>query len=210
MSKSIFVLASATGAILVLRAIKRSRSPVIETKLCCPCGKVKGTIRAKYEDSARIQCFCTDCRAYNKTIAALGGSKPLIHKYGETHLCQFCKSDVTIDEGLEHLKLARKAPNNGMYRYYADCCHVPIMNTVDFLGFVGVYEDHLDENHKKFHGPVTWCEHEAEMPYDSSLPKINMLRFLWGIVRYMPWKHSGPFDYDMEPLFWGGKEDKQD
>jgi len=210
MSKMLFVVASVTGAALTFRAVKRSKSPTIETKLCCPCGKVKGTIRAKYEDSERIHCYCTDCRTYNKAIAALGGkgNKPLNHEYGESHLCQFCKSDVTIDEGLEHIKLARKAPNEGMYRYYTDCCHVPLMNTVDFLAFVGVYEDNLDKNHKKFHGPVTVFEQEAEKPFDLPIPQINFPRFLWGLVRYMPWRHAGPFDYGKEPFYWGDNGDE--
>jgi len=212
MPQMLFILASATGVVLTFRAIKRLRSPTIETKLCCPCGKVKGTIRAKYEDSERIQCCCTDCRTYNKAIAGLRGkdNRPLNHGYyGETHLCQFCKSDISIDEGLEYIKLARKAPNKGMHRYYATCCHAPLMNTFDFLAFVGVYEDHLDENHKKFHGPVVLFEDEAEKPFDLPIPKLNFPRFLWGLIRYMPWRHSGPFNYDMEPFYWGVEENKQ-
>ncbi|CAJ1931514.1 unnamed protein product [Cylindrotheca closterium] len=202
-------MASAAIGLLAFRAFKRSRSPIIETKFCCPCGKVKGTIRAKYEDSSRIHCCCTDCRAYTKAVAALGGKvKPLIHDYGEAHLCQVCKSDVTIDEGLEHIKLARKGPSQGMHRYYTGCCSVPLMNTFDFLGFVALYEDHLDEHHKQFHGPSVFCEHEAEKPFDLPIPKASTPRFLWNVLRYMPWRHSGPFDYTLEPLYWGDNKKK--
>mmetsp|Transcript_5025 Transcript_5025/g.11995 ORF Transcript_5025/g.11995 Transcript_5025/m.11995 type:complete len:225 (+) Transcript_5025:87-761(+) len=201
----LFVLASASIVALAFRAVKRSRSPIIETKLCCPCGKVKGTIRAKYEDSERIYCCSTDCRAYNKAIAGLGGkcNKSLNHEYGETHVCQFCKSAATIDGGLEHIKLARKAPNEGAFRYYADCCNAPLMNTADFVAFVGFYEDILDENHKKFHGPVVLFENEAEKPFDLPIPKISVPRLLWGLVRYLPYRDAGPFDYGLEPFYWG-------
>lgn len=198
----------------MVRAVKRSKSPIIESKLSCKCGSIQGKISAKKEDSLRIYCYCTDCRAYATAIGGLGGdsSKPsFLHANGECHLVQVCKDAVTIDKGKEKMKLARKAPNQGMYRYYAECCNVPLMNTVDILGFVGVYDDNLDENVEQFFGPFDYCTHEAsKLPIESPNPKNSILRFLWNLLRYASASKAGPFDYSLTPFYWGDNKDEKE
>lgn len=146
---------------MVLRAIKRAFSPTIHCKLSCQCGKIQGHINAKWEDSIRIHCYCTDCRSYANYIAKLGNhEETTIGKpHGDNRVVQVCKSAITIEQGKDFLGLARKAPPEKagklyMHRYFAKCCHVPLMNTVEFLGFVGVFTHFLDANHKQFDGPV--------------------------------------------------------
>lgn len=122
---------------------------------------------------------------------------------------QVCKNAVTIHKGKEFLQLARKGPPSKdnkqmfMHRFYASCCGSPLMNTVSFLGFVGLYTDFLDDNHKQYYGPVCLFPEKALSKPNPPIPDVFVPHFLWKLVRYLPWKNSGPFDYDMEPKFWG-------
>lgn len=200
-------LVATAGVLVVLRAIKRHFAPVIQAKLSCRCGKVQGSICAKADDSIRLRCYCEDCRNYANFIEKDSSSKESIvyQPCGESRLVQVCKSGVSIDQGVEHLKLSRRAPNTGMFRYYASCCNTPILNTVDFLGYVGVYENNLDKETEKFAGPWCFCPHEAvKTPLEKeALPTVPVRYFLWNLLRYMPWTKSGPLDYSLEPVFWG-------
>ena len=96
-----------------------------------------------------------------------------------------------------------------MGAFIASCCHVPLFNTVDFLGFVGVFTSFLDENHKQFDGPVCMFTEKALEDPKGREKDIFVPDFLWKLVRYYPWRKSGPFDYSLEPVYWGGdkKED---
>ena len=208
-------LAATAGVALILRAVKRSFSPTVRAKLSCRCGAVQGEISAKKEDSVRLHCYCEDCRNYAKAISNLDSkdNKPLSYPCGETHLVQVCKNAVSIHKGKEHIRLARKSPDNGgMFRYYAGCCHVPLYNTISFLGFVGVFEDNLDAiEREKFYGPVCYCTKEAvKFPLENPVPDMFAPMFLWNLLRYIPWTKAGPFDYTMTPtIFWGGDETKK-
>lgn len=203
------------GTALVLRAIKRSVSPEIRCKLKCKCGKVEGCVKAKKEDSIRIHCFCEDCRVYARFVAAQGNhEEETIGKNGDNRVVQVCKQAVTIEKGQEFLQLARKGPPSKdnkqlfMHRFYASCCGSPLFNTVDFLGFVGVFTDFLDENHTKFDGPVCMFPEKALNKPDPPIKDIFAPDFLWKLVRYFPWRNSGPFDYGMEPKYWGSETKK--
>lgn len=190
---------------LLRRRVRRGRSPAIESKLACPCGKVKGTVRAIAEDSTRIRCYCNDCRDYARAVMEQGTrcTKTAAAFPSSVQILQVCKSAVTITEGRECMRLARKSPEDGgMHRFYCGSCHTPLMNTFDFLGFVGVLEDNLDGEREKFYGPVQIFEELAAGPIERPVPKVNMLRFLWGLVRYAPWTKAGPFDCGMTPFYW--------
>lgn len=215
-SSLVITAAGAVAAtVLTMRAIKRYWSPTIECQLKCQCGKIEGTISAKKEDSIRIVCYCEDCRQYAKFIAGLGNhpDTTIGQPHGDSRVVQVCKSAVTITKGQELLGLARKGPPNPdnkkifMHRFYAKCCHVPLMNTVDFLGFVGVFTDFLDANQKSFAGPVAMLTEEALVDPGKREADIFVPDFLWKLVRYAPWTKAGPFDYELEPVYWGGAKD---
>jgi len=139
-----------------------------------------------------------------------------------TRVVQVCKSAVTVARGRHLIKLARKGPPRPssskdekkrqvyMHRFFAGCCSVPLFNTVDFLGFVGVYTDRLvdgDEAAQKFDGPVRMFPEEALSPPIVEEPDVFAPVFLWKLVRYQPWYRSGPFDYDQKPdIYWGSFE----
>jgi Family of unknown function (DUF6151) len=217
LTTALTVAAVTAGAAIVVRTVRRHYfSPTITCKLSCRCGQIQGTVSAKKEDSAFIYCYCQDCRDYATFIAQLGG-KPdttIGKEYGDNRIVQVCKSAVTITKGQDKLLLARKAAPNKkskqvyMHRYYAGCCHVPLMNTVSFLGFVGVLTDFLDGNHERYDGPCRVHQQEAWGQPDPPLPDAFIPAFIWKVIRYLPWRHAGPFDYQLTPVYWGEGNDK--
>lgn len=130
-------------------------------------------------------------------------------EFGDNRVVQVCKSAIEIEKGRELLKLAikKKEKKSGevfMHRYYAGCCHVPIMNTVDFLGFVGVFADFLDDEAvQKWDGPCRMFPEEGFGQPNEPLPDVSAPPFLWKLFRYMPWRKSGPFDYSLPAVYWG-------
>ena len=152
---------------------------------------------------------------------------------GDNRVCQFCKSDIQITKGLEYIKLARKGkplspppPSKGkkqekqqqqqlyMHRFYASCCSHPLYNTVDFLGFVGVFIDILVDTKalQKFDGPVYMFENEAYKDptkrQDVLHKSIFVPHFIWKLIRYYPYRNCGSttyLNYNLKDVvYWGG------
>jgi hypothetical protein len=202
------ICASTIAVALVGRYIKRQRSPKIHSKLQCPCGSVQGYIQCIHEDSIRLWCFCDDCREYAEFVASQGGTS-VVGEYGETRLVQVCKSDLHLTQGRQWLQLSRKRPpTHGkssvyMHRYYSKCCHAPLYQTVDFLGFVGVHLTVLDDHRSEFDGPVCMFPEKATEQCPHLPPDASIAHFLWKLIRYHFSRKLGPFDYDMEPVYWG-------
>lgn len=221
-------------ALLLMRAIKRGLfSPTITATIRCNCGSIEGIVRAKKEDSIMINCYCKDCRQYANYVASLAdGDNNTSNETDDSRLCarvvQVCKNAVHVHKGRNLLKLARKSePGTGMYRFYSGCCCVPMFNTVNYLGFVGIFIDRLifdgNNNHSMFDGPVCMFPEEREQAdqYEKDAtqqqpqlpppdePKISVPDFLWKLVRYQPYANTGPFDYDQVPLYWGGNKEKK-
>ena len=228
-SKSAAIAVGVVATTLLLRAMKRKFSPAICCKLRCKCGNIQGQVCAKREDSIRIWCFCDDCREYADFVAAQqrqdnkkgGVCKPIYGEYGESRIVQVCKSDVTIEKGNDFLQLSRKFPPSSdgakkgkqqiyMHRYYAKCCGVPIFQTVDFLGFVGIFTDNLDGDYDKYDGPVAMFPELALKKMEEPIADIFVPHFLYKLVRYHPYRKMGPFDYDQEPTYWGKSDKKKD
>lgn len=211
--------ASTLGAFLLLRFVKRSFSPVKTEELSCACGKIKGTVSAKTEDSLSINCYCQDCRDYAAFVASQGNTP------NQCKLCspliQVCKNAVTITEGQDLLQLARKGDPEDkenkqlyMHRYYSKCCGVPLMNTVSFLGFVGIFKDRLSQKGNKFGSPLVRLFDNEALPgtkflNEADMTPLRVLDFNWKLIRYMAWRSAGPFDYMQEPVYWGKNDEKK-
>lgn len=235
------VLVASTTLLLLGRYLYRQwYSPVVQCSLQCRCGKIQGHIKARPFDTIRLDCYCPDCQDYAHYIAHLGGAEgatttkrtPSIRgSRGETKILQVCKSDIHISHGIEHLKLARKGPQEQskqegayyMHRFYAGCCHMPLMNTIDFLGFVGVMVDALDaDTVSKYYGTPVVSHPECALPTtttstmteeeEKEQPMASTPRFLWNLLRYHPWRSAGSdfLKYDLEPVVYWGKDDDDD
>jgi len=73
-------------------------------------------------------------------------------EFGGTDIVQLTPAQVTIDQGMEHLRCLRLTPK-GLYRWYAGCCKTPIANTISpGFPFVGLVHNALAGN-----GPPDDC-----------------------------------------------------
>jgi hypothetical protein len=178
---------------------------MIEAKFSCGCGAIQGKIGAKKEDSMQLHCYCNDCRDFTAAIAAKGAKT--IESTAECRLVLVGKNALTIDQGTENIKLARKAGDKGMFRYYAGCCNVPLWNTGDSIGFVGVYDNILSERKEEFDGPYGFGEDEpGKLTITDPVPILTGAKFMEHLGRYGPHVESGPFDYSLPPVYWDEEE----
>jgi hypothetical protein len=94
------------------------------------------------DNGNRIVCMCDDCQAF-----ALFLDRPdALDQYGGTDIYQTTPSQLTITDGIEHLRCMRLSPK-GLFRWYAGCCNTPIANTADtarapFAGVIHTFMDH--------------------------------------------------------------------
>jgi hypothetical protein len=221
--------AALTTTLVVVRWIqKRANTPIVRARLQCACGKVQGVVVAIPQDSLQLYCYCQDCRDYAAFVAAQKPQpQPGCTKQDptstssarndcksddddSTHIVQVCKSAVTLFQGADQLQLARKSPNApGMHRFYAKCCCAPVFNTVQCLGFVGVLMDRLtyEDEKRQFSSPVSCYPEFSKTATETTTfaPLLSIPDALWKLIRYVPYTRAGPFDYNQEPVYWGGK-----
>lgn len=105
--------------------------------LSCGCGKVKGFIHtAKPQNGLHLICMCRDCQAYAHYLKV---SDKVLDKYGGTEVYQIAPSELKLTAGQESVQCLQLSPK-GIFRWYSQCCHTPIANTLGNAGvpFVGV------------------------------------------------------------------------
>jgi hypothetical protein len=165
------------------------------------------------EDSISINCYCSDCRNYANWVQSQSENKQntnLFDDCGGSKIIQVCKSDLHIDkESLPFISLSRKEKDSGMFRFYSNCCNVPLFNTIDYLGFVGVLAVNLDENVKELGDFVPICEKEALKPPSVKLNSFSFVpKFMSKLLEYQMYSKDGPFNYTLTPQYWGSKKEE--
>ena len=117
-----------------------------EIKLACDCGKVQGVAHEmNAQKGNRLTCCCSDCQAFAHYLMNLGrGNHPaILDQYSGTDIFQMPLSKLTIDQGIEQLACMRLSAK-GLYRWYSQCCHTPIGNTLGpKMPFVGVVHNFM-------------------------------------------------------------------
>ncbi|OUR93771.1 hypothetical protein A9Q84_18850 [Halobacteriovorax marinus] len=110
--------------------------------LKCTCGKIQGIAKNITPKAGNhIVCMCVDCQAF---AHYLGKSKESLDENGGTHIFQITPKQVEVTVGREHLKCMQMSPK-GLKRWYADCCKMPIANTLSFkISFVGLFTTFID------------------------------------------------------------------
>ena len=93
--------------------------------LRCRCGQMRGVAR-KVSPSAgfRIVCYCKDCQAFARFL----GRPDVLDAAGGTDIFQMATGRVTLTAGTEALRCLRLS-DQGVFRWYADCCRTPIANS---------------------------------------------------------------------------------
>lgn len=109
--------------------------------LQCRCGTVKGYV-ASPQAANRGVCYCKDCQMF---AHYLGRAADILDELGGTEVIQTLPANVTFTEGRQALACIRLT-QNGLLRWYADCCNTPIGNTqANFrFSFVGLVHNCLE------------------------------------------------------------------
>ncbi|MEL7488619.1 MAG: DUF6151 family protein, partial [Pseudomonadota bacterium] len=103
----------------------------------CACGAVEGVIRDATPDrGTHCVCYCKDCQAFAHYLDC---TDEMLNAEGGTAIYQTLPSRVDFSKGADRLACVQ-VTENGIYRWYADCCKSPIGNTAqsDKLPFVGL------------------------------------------------------------------------
>jgi hypothetical protein len=104
--------------------------------LRCRCGTLKGNV-SRAEKAIRGICYCKHCQAYARF---LGRADVVLDELGGTDVVATLPKRVTFTEGVESLT-CMSFSQNGLLRWYANCCNTAIGNTprnfkVSYLGLV--------------------------------------------------------------------------
>jgi hypothetical protein len=183
--------------------------------LKCQCGSLRGVaIDISPSKGNRLTCMCDTCQTY---AHHLGQAEKILDKYGGTDIFQMTPSELTITEGIEHLRCLQ-LEGRGVLRWYAGCCNTPVANTlssakVPFVGVPHTFMDHAGHRRTREQdlGPLlarTMGEHGiGELPSDaySSTPLSVIFRSLYLLIlAWLKGKHepSPFFDADTgKPIF---------
>jgi Family of unknown function (DUF6151) len=99
--------------------------------LRCQCGRVRG-IAHEVSPAAglRFVCYCNDCQAFARFL-----KRPdVLDPAGGTDIFQMPPARLKLTAGAEAVRCLRLS-DNGVLRWYADCCRTPIGNTAARPGF---------------------------------------------------------------------------
>lgn len=104
-------------------------------KLQCECGRVSGEIvNVRPKLDRHLVCCCDDCQAFAHFLK----KADVLDEWGGTQIVQMTPAQVQLHEGVEHIKCVRLTAR-GVYRWYTDCCHTPVANTMSSgVPFIGV------------------------------------------------------------------------
>ena len=114
-----------------------------EILLKCSCGLVQGMAHDVTANSGtRVVCYCDDCQAFARY---LGNEDVILDQYGGTDIFQLTPSQVTFEQGVDHLRCVRLS-EKGLYRWYTGCCKTPIGNTISAtVALVGIIHNIMDD-----------------------------------------------------------------
>ncbi len=106
-----------------------------DAEVRCRCGQIQGLLRgAAPEKVCRILCYCADCQAFAHHL----GRADLLDGHGGTDIVQVAPAALSFSRGAENIRGLRLT-QKGLHRWYADCCHTPLGNTIGpALPFVGM------------------------------------------------------------------------
>ena len=153
--------------------------------LKCSCGKRIGEIeRSAANRSTRALCYCVDCQAF---AHYLRNHETVLDSQGGSDVTQISPARISFSEGKEHLACLRLS-DNGMVRWYAQCCNTPIGNTmanpkVPFIGLLHkCMHTSKGESLDDVFGPATMVVY-PEFAQGEPKPKGNRWSLALGVAR---------------------------
>lgn len=106
-----------------------------EIELLCRCGTVQGRVSAESVSVInRAVCYCRDCQAFVHWL-----QRPdLLDAQAGSDIVQVAPSSLRFERGHERIRSVRLS-DNGLFRWYANCCNSPVGNTLrPSIPFVGI------------------------------------------------------------------------
>ena len=100
----------------------------------CECGKFRAELTQFPKNTpGRLICYCDDCQAFLNYL-----KRPdLLDANGGTEIIPAYPADMKVVAGKDVIQCLRLHAN-GMYRFFANCCHTPIANTDPVRPWAGI------------------------------------------------------------------------
>ena len=104
----------------------------------CACGAFRGLVRDLSSKCChRIVCYCDDCQLF---AHFLGRAEEIMDSHGGTEIWQMSPARIEFTHGMDQLACVRLT-DQGLLRWYVECCKTPIGNTlptfkVPFVGLI--------------------------------------------------------------------------
>ncbi|ATD67835.1 hypothetical protein CNR27_10685 [Luteimonas chenhongjianii] len=95
----------------------------MQIELQCRCGQLRARLDSD-RAYAHARCYCKDCRAYALWL----GADDILDAQGGTALVATPPQALRFTAGLDALTCLSLS-ENGLLRWYADCCGMPLANT---------------------------------------------------------------------------------
>jgi Family of unknown function (DUF6151) len=110
--------------------------------LRCRCGHVRGLAsEVSPSTGCRVVCYCKDCQAFAHFL----DRADVLDAVGGTDIFQMPPARLKLTAGTDAVRCLRLS-GKGIFRWYADCCHTPIGNTVGprfpLIGVIHAFMDH--------------------------------------------------------------------
>ncbi|WP_261844522.1 DUF6151 family protein [Aliamphritea ceti] len=147
---------------------------MVDIPLQCRCGKVTGIAKnTSPSNGNRLVCYCKDCQAFAQILhhkhctqdstddssanREQASDNFVLDTDGGTEVFQMPPSRLHISKGHEHIACLRLTPK-GTYRWYTQCCHTPIGNTltagVPFIGLIHSFISLTDKERQQSLGII--------------------------------------------------------
>lgn len=153
-------------------------------KTSCQCGQVQGEIsHSEMLTGNHFICMCDDCQAYTHH---LGKAKEVLDTNGGTDIVPIHPAYFKFTSGFEKVRVL-KLRENGMHRWYADCCKMPIGNTMGAkAGYIGLLVKAITTKDKELGPPMARVLAKFGIPPfpEGTSQKANLKMILF-VIKFM-------------------------
>jgi hypothetical protein len=149
-------------------------------RLRCRCGKLQGEVD-ETRVAARAVCYCKDCQAFARFLKA---EDVVLDSAGGTEVEASLPVAVRFTAGLENLACMSLSPQ-GIYRWYASCCHTPVGNTPrdPKMPYVGLVRTCLDASAEDLDRALGRARFTANTGSAHGKVKATPLRAVFAVAR---------------------------
>lgn len=112
-----------------------------DAEIRCRCGEVHGRVKnASQKTVNRVVCYCADCQAFLHHL----GRAEFLDASGGSDIVQIAPASLSFERGNDRVVGLRLSPN-GLYRWYASCCKMPMGNSLKpSVPFIGILVHSFD------------------------------------------------------------------